>query len=141
MRMPAEAVDGRSLEIDEGQVGVLEQGAHGTDLARPPHDRQRVAGRRAAAPTNDLREAPVPGIVPALALSDRAPIDRSVEHHVATGHQGPGRCRVERRRVDARRGRYVQRPVGNVAEAVVPEQVETVQGEGAHVRRHLAGRE
>ena len=142
MRVPTEGVDGGPLEIDQGQVGVPEQVAHGIDLVELAHDGQPIAGGRAAAPAGDPREAPVPRVVRSLALPDRALVDRSVEHHVAAGDQGPRRGRVEGpRRLDTGCRRGEQRPCGDVSEVVVAEQVEAVQREGVHVGGHVAGRE
>ncbi len=102
VRVPAEVVRGRTFEVDEREIRVVEEGPHRPGLTRRPHDRQPKARRRTAGPSRDRREATIPRVGRALAFSDGDVIDRSIEHHVATGDKGPRHGWIERRLTDAR---------------------------------------
>ena len=117
------AVRGRVLEVGDGDVGALDQGAERSGVAGPLGVRQVPAERRAVlAAAGDVGRPAVEREVGALALDVQGLVHASVEHDVAAGEQRPGRRRVVGGAGGGGRQPRGQRPGGQVLDPVDPEQ-------------------
>ena len=121
--VPLRGVRGRVLEVGDGDVGALDQGAERAGVAGPLGVRQVPAERRAVlAAAGDVGRPAVEREVGALALDVQGLVHAAVEHDVAAGEQRPGRRRVVGGAGGGGRQSRGQRPGGEILDPVDPEQ-------------------
>ena len=137
-RVVREGVRARTLVIDDGQVGVLEQRPDRAGVAGPGRLDDRLAGA-AAGPPDDAGGSAIPWEVGAVPQEHRPPVHLAVVHDVAGGDERPGRAEVERGHCAASgRRRDGERPLPERADAGVAKQRPAAHGERAHGRLDIA---
>ena len=143
MRVPAKAIDGRALEIDQREIRITEQRTHGAGAGRsaePPADGWPAAEqhRRPVIVGEARRPMDSPRPCPVGPCAGRSTGRASRRHRRRGSRSWPDRT-TDGRAPGGAGTSSGQR--GEVPKATVPEQVEAIDGEGVHVRRHLIRRE
>ena len=131
----------RHLVVGDGEIGLPEQAPHGTLTPGQDVPRHEVVAedRVAADVPGDARGPAVEGEVHAPALAHDRVVDAAVGEGIAAGDQHPGACLVPAIAIDLRQ-RHRERPVVAVADAVVADQRDAVEPEGAQGRLESRGR-
>ena len=86
-----------ALVIDQGEIGVPEQGTYRARAAGPDRADERQA-HAATAPLDDPGRSPVPWKVRSASEEHGPTVDLAIVHDVAGRDEGPGRSGVEARR-------------------------------------------